>query len=67
MPQQRRVLITKWIRDIKHSIENIADNIVIMMHGARWVLEIPGGPLRKVHDYLPLESAHGYEVNNHSV
>ena len=37
--------------DVKHSIGNIV-NTVITTYGARWVLEIQGGTLYKVHDCL---------------
>ena len=38
--------------DVKYSIRNIVDDNVITIYGARWVFEISGGPLCKVHDYL---------------
>ena len=39
-------------RTVKYSIGNIVNNIVKTMCGARWVLEISGGALRKVYDHL---------------
>ena len=33
-------LISSW--DVKYSIENVINNTVITMYGARWVLEISG-------------------------
>ena len=38
--------------DVKYSIGDIVNNIVIIMHGARWVLEIVGGMLCNVYDCL---------------
>ena len=35
-------------RDIKYSIENVANNIVITMYGASGVLEISRGTLCKI-------------------
>ena len=35
--------------DVKYSIGNIVNNVVITMYGARWELEIPGGALCKVY------------------
>ena len=35
---------------VKHSTENTVNNIAVRECGARWVLEISGGPLRRVHD-----------------
>ena len=34
---------------VKNSIENVGNNIVIIMYGAGWVLEISGGSLCKVY------------------
>ena len=36
--------------DVKYSIGNIINNIVITMYGARWLLEISRGPLYKLYD-----------------
>ena len=33
--------------DIKYSIENIGNNILITMYGVRWVRGLPGGSLNK--------------------
>ena len=43
-------LISSW--DVKYSIENIINNTVITMYGARWVLEISWGIVCKVYDCL---------------
>ena len=39
-------------RDVKYSTGNVVNNIVITMSGARWILEISGGPVCKVYDCL---------------
>ena len=36
--------------DVRYSTGNIVNNTEITRYGARWVLEISGGPLRKVRD-----------------
>ena len=41
-----------FCEDVKYSIGNIVNNIVTTMYGARWVVEISGGTLCKVHDCL---------------
>ena len=38
--------------DVKYSLGNTVNNIVITTYSARWVLEILGGTLYKVHDCL---------------
>ena len=38
--------------DIKYSIGDTVNNIVIAVCGARWVLEISGGTICKVYDWL---------------
>ena len=38
--------------DVKCGIGNIVNNTVIATYGAKWVLDLLGGPLCKVHDYL---------------
>ena len=43
-------LISSW--DVKYSIENVINNTVITMYGARWVLEIPGETLCEEYDCL---------------
>ena len=39
---------TNWLQngpeDVKYSMRNIVNNVVITMHNARWVLEISGRP-----------------------
>ena len=39
-------------RDVKYSIGNVVNNIVITMDGARWVLEILRGTLNEEYDFL---------------
>ena len=39
--------------DVKYSIGNIVNNIVITVYDAEWVLEIVGGSFCKVCEYLP--------------
>ena len=39
-------------QDVKHSLGNLVDNMVRTMSGARWVLELSGGPLCKACDCL---------------
>ena len=39
-------------RNVKHSIGNIANNIVITIYGARKVLEISGESLCKLYNFL---------------
>ena len=51
---------------IKHSIVNIVNNIVITMHGARWVLEILGGIRFKVYDLQIRECSPLYDLGTHS-
>ena len=41
--KKHRLVITKLSWDVNYSIENIVNNIVITMHGTRWVLEISEG------------------------
>ena len=49
---------TNWLlpnshRDIKYSLGNVDNNVVMTMCGARWALEISGGQtLCKVYDSL---------------
>ena len=48
---------TNWqllnsLRDVKYSIGITVSNNIIPLHGARWVLEISGRTLYKVHDCL---------------
>ena len=38
--------------DVKYSLGNIVNNIVITMYGARWVLDLFGGPFCKLYKYL---------------
>ena len=38
--------------DVKYSVGDVVDNIVITMYGARWVLKISGGTLSKIYDCL---------------
>ena len=52
MKEAKALRGTNWqlhysIGDVKQSIENIVNNIVISMYDARWVLELLGGSLCK--------------------
>ena len=37
--------------DVKYSVGDVVNNIVITMYGARWVLKILGGALREAYGY----------------
>ena len=58
MKEVKRLRSTRWQlqnshRDVKYDIENITNNFVKTMYGAKWVVEISGGAaFCKVYDYL---------------
>ena len=59
MKKVKRLRSTKWQLqnshgDVKYSVENTVINVVITVYGARWVwvVEILGGSLCKIYDYL---------------
>lgn len=37
-----KLVITKQSRDVKYSIGTIVNNIAIITHGVRWVLDLSG-------------------------
>ena len=37
-------------RDVKYSIGNIVNNILITMYGVRWIQDLLGGSLSKLHN-----------------
>ena len=55
--KRKRLGSTNWSlqnghEDVKHSIGNIVNNIIITMHGLRWVLDLLGGTLHKLYKCL---------------
>ena len=47
-----RLPVRKQYGDVKCSVGNTVNNIVVTMFGARWALEILGGSFCKVHGCL---------------
>ena len=46
---------TNWLLrhshgDVKYSLENIVNNILIIMHGVKWVLDLLGWLLSKLYN-----------------
>lgn len=41
-----------YLWNVDYSIESIVNNIILAMHGAKWVLEALGEPLYQLHDFL---------------
>lgn len=45
-------VVTIQSQNVKYSTGNLVSNIVISIYGARWVLELSGGSLCKLHKCL---------------
>ena len=39
-------------KDVKYGIENVVSNILIIMYGVRWALDLSGLSLHKLYKYL---------------
>ena len=46
------LMVTKQSWDVKYRVRNIDNNIVIIVYGARWVLELLGESLNKLYKCL---------------
>ena len=50
--EKYRLVVTNSNGIVKYSIRNVVNSIVIIMRGARWVLDISGETPCKVCDYV---------------
>ena len=57
MKKEKGLRSTNWQlqnnhRDVKYSVGNVVNNIVLIMYGVTWVLDLLGGSLCKLYKCL---------------